>query len=418
MRPSVMRPSTISARARHTVTALGLASLLTCGTGACSPSTPTATTGATPTPTPSPSTGGPRSPLDSAVSEVELVTPTTGWGLTTWSSDPTQPVQHIIRSTDGGHGWVLVTPPDYTPGRGFLILYARSASEAWASVNGTGIVSASSAPLWHTADGGLTWRASSIATSNPSQITFIDDRHGWIAASPLGGTPGQFLVEVWRTTDGGASWVQISPTAPVLGRTTGLGFRDATTGWAAAGAPGSTAFLSVTHDGGATWQPQALPSPIPTIIQGEVTSTEVLPPAFSNASEGILPVQLGTGAGSGTGVVYLTHTGGSTWSLGPWAPGWCEWSLNASGQQFMACSPSPSSTGASGTPATLYRLSATQTRWEPIPIDPTSQSLLRAITELDMVSATTGWALSSSAGLIATADGGHTWSVLSPLAPG
>jgi len=75
-----------------------------------------------------------------------------------------------------------------------------------------------------------------------------------------------------------------------------------------------------------------------------------------------MPVQLGSGGGSGTGVVYLTHDGGSSWSLGPWAPGWCEWSPNAGGQQFMACSPSPPITGASGPPATLYRLSADQMR--------------------------------------------------------
>jgi photosystem II stability/assembly factor-like uncharacterized protein len=356
--------------------------------------------------------------VDSAVSDVELVTPTTGWGLTTWSSDPTRPAQRVIRSTDGGHRWATVTPPGYTSSRGFLILYARSASEAWASVSGMGIAQASSAPLWHTTDGGQTWRASSIATSNPTQITFIDDQHGWLAASPDGPGAGQFPVVVWRTTDGGASWGEISPTAPVLGRTTGLGFRDATTGWAAAGGPGSTAFLSVTHDGGATWRPQPLPSPSPTIIQGEVEETEVLPPVFSTAVEGVMPVQLGSGAGSQTGMIYLTHDGGSSWSLGPWAPGWCDWSLNAGGQQFMVCSPSPPNADASGPPATLYRLSVTPTRWEPIPIDPTSQPLLRAIAELDMVSATTGWALSSSAGLIATADGGHTWSVLSPLTPG
>jgi photosystem II stability/assembly factor-like uncharacterized protein len=343
-----------------------------------------------------------------------MVTTTTGWGLTSWSSDPTRSAQRVIRSTDGGRSWVSVTPQGYTRSQGFLILYARSASEAWASVSALGLVPASSsAPLWQTTDGGQTWRTRNIATRNLTQITFIDDQHGWIVASPLGSTAGQFLVEVWRTTDGGASWAQISPTAPVLGRTTGLGFRDAVTGWAAAGAPGSTAFLSVTHDGGATWQPQALPSPIAT-IQGEVDATEVLPPAFSSATEGILPVQLGASAPSEIGLIYLTRDGGNNWSLGPWAHGWCEWSLNAGGQRFMVCSPSAES----GSPETLYELSANQTRWEPVPMDPTSQPLSSPITELDMVSATTGWALSSSEGLIGTADGGHTWRVLVPLTSG
>src|SRR5262245_43877937 len=117
-----MRPSTFSACARRTVIALGLVGLVACGAAACSPSAPAATPGATAPPaTPTPSAvGGTPSPPDSAVTDIELATPTTGWGLTSWSSDPTHPAQRVIRSTDGGHGWAAVTPPGYAPSQGFL----------------------------------------------------------------------------------------------------------------------------------------------------------------------------------------------------------------------------------------------------------------------------------------------------------
>ena len=60
---------------------------------------------------------------------------------------------------------------------------------------------------------------------------------------------------------------------------------------------------------------------------------------------------------------------------------------------------------------TLYRLPVGATSWTKINTERSSAALLRAITQLDFVNPTTGWAVTSS-GLIGTSDGGVTWTVL------
>jgi hypothetical protein len=69
---------------------------------------------------------------------------------------------------------------------------------------------ASPETLLVTSDGGATWSQRSLPGNPPLQIPadFIDAMHGWVVASSveLGQNP---LLLLYRTDDGGASWVQV-----------------------------------------------------------------------------------------------------------------------------------------------------------------------------------------------------------------
>jgi photosystem II stability/assembly factor-like uncharacterized protein len=60
---------------------------------------------------------------------------------------------------------------------------------------------------------------------------------------------------------------------------------------------------------------------------------------------------------------------------------------------------------------TLYTLPIGATNWTKINTGASSTALLSGITQLDFVNQTTGWA-ATAAGLIETADGGVTWTVV------
>ena len=88
----------------------------------------------------------------------------------------------------------------------------------------------------------------------------------------------------------------------------GISFRNTSTGFAAGitYAQGSTWFY-VTHDGGRTWQGQALPLP-PAY---RATTYDISPPQFCTPWDGVLVVGIGSILSP---LVYVTHDGGRTWT--------------------------------------------------------------------------------------------------------
>ncbi len=145
---------------------------------------------------------------------------------------------------------VAVTEPPSAPplpvvsSPGIVTLHMFDASNGWA---------ASETKVLRTTDGGLTW-----LDATPSGVSsvrwsaarfFLNTSTGWILLSNADTTTGT----LYKTVNGGATWAA----TPVPLTADGLLFLDATNGWAitslGAGAGSMALAISRTNDGGVTW---------------------------------------------------------------------------------------------------------------------------------------------------------------------
>ncbi len=171
-------------------------------------------------------------------------------------------------STDGGTTWIQRSiDPDPVD------VFVLDATHAWTVSAGPGSTGSTGNPSqdvthWavaRTTDGGVQWPAVDIPGNYPDTgagVTFVDASHGYLLIAPLrfSDTPPV----VFATEDGGASWQQVR-TAQGFGlQYQVLLSADANgTLWAGAEATASGAgdwtLLSVSRDGGTSWQPVSLP---------------------------------------------------------------------------------------------------------------------------------------------------------------
>src|SRR5437763_966702 len=329
---------------------------------------------------------------------LHMIDASTGWALTG---------QTVLRTTDGGVHWKNVTPAGATLTQDSI---ADFPSASIASI-GTPRPDGASTQVLPTADGGQNWQQSTIQMPLPRQISFIDAQRGWVLAAvrPLGG-PAE-PVSVFRTTDGGKTWVNVATALfsdatppgklPYGGQKSGMHFLDASTGWVT-GTVFITdlAWLYVTHDGGSTWQPQSLLMP-PGVPSARLS---LLSPTFFSTADGILPVifsNITTDSAIAT-AIYTTHDGGRTWqSTAPIAAA------------LPLLSFADLQHGWATYRTMLYRTIHGVHHW--INLSPSSN--FKNITQIDFVSTTVGWAITSatanSSSLLKTVDGGLTWTSIS-----
>ncbi len=380
------------------LTVMALAALVTgCGGRTSVTPRPTATT-VPPTATPA----HPSGPVVTApIDEITMLSATGGWGRVHHTSGSFD--HQIAYTDDGGHTWYDVTPPGFVlKPQGSIQFYAPSATEAWVWPSSIGSAPGESTTLWHTSDAGAHWTSSIVASGAVTQLDFVDANHGWLTTTPYGSAAGQTLINVWRTTDGGSTWTSIA-SRPVQGHTTGISFVSATTGFATSAgfAIDPVHLITVTHDGGVSWSPVALPG-----LSGQVV---ISPPIFSSATAGILEA---TALESTSEMLklYRTTDAGATWQPAPALSG-ADVTLGASipcsalstGDVFVAINVNGQ--------ITLDQLLPGAASWTAIKTQGSSQALLSGMTQLDFVNTMTGWAL-TSAGLIGTPDGGVTWATL------
>lgn len=84
-----------------------------------------------------------------------------------------------------------------------------------------------------------------IATLNAGRIYFIDSLHGWAAGTSA---------HIFRTTDGGTSWIQYSSDAPF--NVNSISMVDSLNGWCVGFNGGNDGWIARTTDGGKTWPSQ------------------------------------------------------------------------------------------------------------------------------------------------------------------
>jgi photosystem II stability/assembly factor-like uncharacterized protein len=148
------------------------------------------------------------------------------------------------------------------------------------------------------------------------KLEMLDAQNGWgIGGKRASGNANR----IFRTKDGGATWVEISPPepAPAPGAEVSAAagyFADAQTGWVTyhasipSGIPENPVVWR-TADGGATWQAS---SALDT--SGLMETYSVSHVFFSGASNGWLMVHVGAGMNHDYVAIYRSTDGGASWS--------------------------------------------------------------------------------------------------------
>jgi len=228
-------------------------------------------------------------------STVGMVDATVGWEIASAG---------IRRTTDAGAHWTAVGPPRDLLTQAPKSFYILDGDHMWLTQT---VSAASRVQIFtvSTADGGAKWKkgasvaVDSLDYSSSSQyfslsVYFLDVGHGWMLVQPLqDGTPtgpGPQTAHVYRTTDGGDTWLEIAHVElgpsfqadvsgqPVMRKGSAcwwdaMAFVSVTDGWLTqdgpclesspagglpqAGPPWYS--LLVTHDGGVTWHPDLAP---------------------------------------------------------------------------------------------------------------------------------------------------------------
>jgi len=210
---------------------------------------------------------------------LQMTSAMSGWALV-WSANPGVAADnaHILlaRTTDGARTWSDVTPAAARP-----VLATLNSYQALDPVDGDHAYLAvshatsddggpvSTTAVFVTADGGRSWTESAVfKTSAPAVgLSFADASHGWLLLGPVFSGPGQPVIWLYQTSDGGLRWSPAATVAPPgnygsnsFCQPANLTFLTAATGWVTIGCRAQPEFL-VTQDGGGRWTAQPVPLP-------------------------------------------------------------------------------------------------------------------------------------------------------------
>jgi photosystem II stability/assembly factor-like uncharacterized protein len=295
----------------------------------------------------------------------------------------------LYSTTDFTH-WRNISPPQPASSVGRCAYLWSSASfispdEGWVLGRNGG---ATDTTLYRTVDGGRSWvrePGSSTGSNGGEQVIgFTSPTDGWRQQFATGAN-GPYLLET--TADGGESWIELPQQGTNGGCMFALAaFANPADGYAAPGltgglgTPSPQPFIWRTVDGGRSWNPFVLARPAG---QAGVAAYDD-PPTFLTATVGILPVSYRVGAGASTLAFYVTSDAGSSWTL-------ASTMRSRSGDSAPGPSSPSSATGGSTCGATAA------------PPQPAPSSVAVA-------SASVWWVMAPGDGSIAvTADRGTTW---------
>lgn len=300
-----------------------------------------------------------------------------------------------------------------------------------------------------TTDGGVHWATMAVPRSPKALypdgslqgcgLAILNDRTAWLMLVPEHGM-GSEPRELYRTSDGGASWQFVSAAYTGSGGLPHGGqieFGDAKTGWLLGSVNTTTpSIFSVTEDGGVTWRRDDLPLPkglsgAKTEIQGlpdlpmptgEVQLEVEDPPHFFPADlhRGVLASRFMTGPYESAKyfiVIYRTFDGGRTWQPGePIGP--VVFPISASdfaniekGWVWSVSQPA--------IPGKLYSTGDGGKTWAVVAGNLPQLMAEREMQQLDFVDGEYGWALTTphlvagqrvqTTELFGTIDGGKSW---------
>ncbi len=234
-----------------------------------------------------------------------------GWGIATNDNG------YVLRTVDGGSSWLNATPPGIGNIGLSAVLTVLDTDTVWVLVPSTDFFSGT---LYRTSDGGLLWNSYPVPFG-AAFIQFQDGMHGR-ALAEYGAAAGSEAVELFQSSDGGATWSSVfhddpnqpgsSDSLPLAGIKNGMTFLDASTGWVTGSVPAAgEVYLYVTHDGGVTWSKQSLPLPAGYERYQYVPQA----PVFFG-KDGFLPLMVNLPDRVNL-TIFVTQDGGLTWSGNP-----------------------------------------------------------------------------------------------------
>ena len=140
----------------------------------------------------------------------------------------------VFRTTDGGQNWQTVAVGTGIPRE----IEAFGSDVAFVVAGGA---------VHATVDGGTTWTAQPFS-DEVYDICFVDPQHGWARAGYI--EYSEATTSVWRTTDGGSNWTQLTNLPLAYGGFQDVSFADADHGYLVDAYGYVTAS---TSDGGVSW---------------------------------------------------------------------------------------------------------------------------------------------------------------------
>jgi hypothetical protein len=267
--------------------------------------------------------------LLSSGQRLSMFTDQVGWaigGLASPDSNTPGTWNSVLHTSDGGKHWRIVTPPGSASSPDIGNIYVLDEMTAWMPFNPVPQNGESAKHfLRRTIDGGQTWQTFPWPDQNAGigNMTFIDSAHGWLLSSSAHGWLSIGSVSLMdvspnptsllRTNDGGKTWQTID-TLALPNQIMGLRFLTQQRGWITAcptitTTPQRSCDLSITNDGGKSWQKQPLPTPqgIPAGARPQVDLSSL---TFFSAQGGAMLAYL-----AGQEYVYTTQNGGQTWQV-------------------------------------------------------------------------------------------------------
>jgi photosystem II stability/assembly factor-like uncharacterized protein len=284
---------------------------------ACNPSISSAPQSAGSTHEPYPDTPSPPAidapPVEApAIIELDMLNELDGWAVTE---------AEIARTNDGGFTWYNVTPPEMDETGYGVDTFILDVDHAWMQKPDFENFP-NSGFMYRTTDGGLTWTNFTVPFSR-GDLHFVDAENGWVLAD-LGVGAGSNAVAVYQTTDGGATWERTytndpnDPNAgdslPLGGIKSGLVPLNMETAWVTGVvyAPGQV-YLFRTDDGGQSWVPITVD--LPSAAQDFELGIDNDQMKFVSASDGFIALRMA--GDSIQTVVYVIEDSGNTWTLTP-----------------------------------------------------------------------------------------------------
>ena len=238
------------------------------------------------------------------------------------SSGGSSPATSTTQGSTGQWACGAAAPPAVA-GESVIASSRVTVGSDWFEAAGT---AATGCITFYVAPSGTTsWQAYSVTAGSSSgdgvgslQVAAIDQDHVWVLGTGLPGA-GQAPAFLFATQDGGGTWLpepssQASP-FPHANVPLQMSFTSAQDGWITDlntfyGPPRVEVYH--TTDAGATWALAAFA--VPDKYATSFGNAQVPPPVFQNSSRGTLKVQ-GTMNGIVTTLIYGTSDGGATWLL-------------------------------------------------------------------------------------------------------